>query len=105
MATGLTVTGKGYAHALHSPYWWLKCAVGTDRDAAVVRAYHRLLVWDITARPRLTRVLERGLNPVIGKSVVLYLRRDAVAAEQRPADEYPAEDRPAVDEAPASSRR
>ena len=37
-AVGLTVTGNGYAHALHSPYWWLKCAVGTERDAAVVRA-------------------------------------------------------------------
>nr|WP_205864160.1 class I SAM-dependent methyltransferase [Planosporangium mesophilum] len=99
-AAGLTVTGKGYAHALHSPYWWLKCAVGTDRDAAVVRAYHRLLVWDITARPWLTRTLERGLNPVIGKSVVLYLRRDTVTADQNPA-----EDRLAVDEVPASSRR
>jgi hypothetical protein len=20
--------GKGYAHGLHSPYWWIKCAVG-----------------------------------------------------------------------------
>jgi SAM-dependent methyltransferase len=76
---GLTVTGTGYAHALHSPYWWLKCAVGTERDAAVVRAYHRLLVWDITARPRLTRVLERGLNPLIGKSLVMYLRREETA--------------------------
>lgn len=77
---GLTVTGTGYAHALHSPYWWLKCAVGVNRDdAAAVRAYHRMLVWDITDRPRLTRVLERGLNPVIGKSIVVYLRRKVTA--------------------------
>ncbi|MGC9665961.1 class I SAM-dependent methyltransferase [Planosporangium sp. 12N6] len=78
-AVGLTVTGHGYVHALHSPYWWLKCAAGVNRDAAVVRAYHRLLVWDIMARPRLTRVAERALNPLIGKSVVIYLRRPEVA--------------------------
>jgi SAM-dependent methyltransferase len=78
-SAGLAVTGNGYAHALHSPYWWLKCAVGTERDAALVRAYHRLLVWDITARPRLTMVLERGLNPLIGKSLVMYLRREGTA--------------------------
>jgi SAM-dependent methyltransferase len=72
---GLVTIGRGYAHALHSPYWWLKCAVGPGNDTAAVRAYHRLLVWDITARPRVTRWAERGLNPLIGKSIVLYLRK------------------------------
>jgi SAM-dependent methyltransferase len=72
-AAGLRLAGRAHAHALHSPYWWLKCAVGPDRDVAPVRAYHRLLVWDIERRPRLTRWAERALNPVLGKSVVLYL--------------------------------
>ncbi|MDI6105478.1 methyltransferase domain-containing protein [Actinoplanes sp. NEAU-A12] len=75
---GLTVTGNGFAHALHSPYWWLKCAIG---DAAPTRAYHRMLVWDITDRPALTRVLEQALNPLIGKSVVIYLRKQEVMAD------------------------
>jgi len=75
-AAGLTGTGRAHAHALHSPYWWLKCAVGPDRDTALVRAYHRLLVWDLTDHPRLTRWAEAALNPLIGKSVVLYLRRE-----------------------------
>jgi SAM-dependent methyltransferase len=79
-AAGLVTIGRGHAHALHSPYWWLKCAVGPDNDTAAVRAYHRLLVWDITARPRLTRWAERGLNPLLGKSVVLYLRKPAARA-------------------------
>jgi len=26
---GLRVVGSHHAHALHSPYWWLKCAVGS----------------------------------------------------------------------------
>jgi hypothetical protein len=41
----------------------------------LVRAYHRLLVWDIMRKPLLTRVAEWVLNPVIGKSLVLYLRK------------------------------
>lgn len=73
-ATGLRVDAVDHAHALHSPYWWIKCAVGPRRDDAVLpRLYHRFLVWDMTARPPVTRLLERALNPVLGKSVVVYL--------------------------------
>ncbi|HYP22050.1 MAG TPA: class I SAM-dependent methyltransferase [Actinomycetota bacterium] len=73
-ATGLRVDGVEHAHALHSPYWWIKCAVGPRRDEAFLpRLYHRFLVWDMTAQPRSTRLLERALNPVLGKSVVVYL--------------------------------
>jgi ubiquinone/menaquinone biosynthesis C-methylase UbiE len=72
----LELVGKGYAHGLHSPYWWLKCAVGVDNDTnPMVKAYHRLLVWDIMKRPLLTRAAERLLDPVIGKSLVLYFRK------------------------------
>jgi hypothetical protein len=76
---GLVLEGGHHAHALHAPYWWLKCAVGVDRpDHAAVKAYHRLLVWDMMRAPRLTRWSERLLNPLIGKSVVVYLRKPAV---------------------------
>lgn len=75
------------AHALHSPYWWLKCLVGVDNDVSpLVRAYHRLLVWDIAESPALTRTAERLLNPVLGKSLVVYARKpvtgDDPAAER-----------------------
>lgn len=70
---GLTLTHRHHAHALHSPYWWLKCAVGVNRDQhPLVRAYHKLLVWDMMKAPAATRLTERALNPVIGKSVALY---------------------------------
>jgi len=73
---GLVLVGTGHAHALHSPYWWLKCAVGVDnQDHLLPSLYHRMLVWDIMARPRLTRFADRLLNPVIGKSLVVYLRK------------------------------
>ena len=72
-AAGLRLTGHHHAHGLHSPYWWLKCAVGVrNDDHPLVRAYHRLLVWDIISAPPVTRIADRLLNPVIGKSVVLY---------------------------------
>ncbi len=65
-----------HAHALHSPYWWLRCAVGISRAQHPLPAlYHRMLVWDIVRRPRVTRLADAALNPLIGKSLVLYLRR------------------------------
>jgi hypothetical protein len=75
-AAGLTPTGGHHAHGLHSAYWWLKCAVGVEDDAhPAVRAYHRLLVWDIMRKPALTRLSEAALNPLIGKSLVIYARK------------------------------
>ena len=73
---GLEVGGHHHAHALHSPYWWLKCAVGVhDDDHPLARAYHRLLVWDIMSAPKVTRLADRALNPVLGKSMVVYATR------------------------------
>ena len=77
-ATGLQAYAAHHAHALHSPYWWLKCAVGVGNDDhPLVRAYHRFLVWDITARTPFTRLPEAALNPLLGKSTVVYLRKPA----------------------------
>lgn len=69
-----------WAHALHSPYWWLKCLFWSSADTnPLVRAYHRLLVWDLMKQPRLTRTLERCLNPLIGKSIAMYFVKGARA--------------------------
>jgi SAM-dependent methyltransferase len=66
------------AHALHTPYWWLKCAVGvTDDDHPAVRAYRKVLEWDIVEAPAATRVADRLLSPVLGKSLVVYAKRPA----------------------------
>jgi SAM-dependent methyltransferase len=75
---GLKPLDSHHAHALHTPYWWLRCVVGTTRDDhLLVRAYHRVLVWDIVRAPRVTRVAEHLLNPLMGKSLVVYLRKPA----------------------------
>lgn len=73
---GFDLFAAHHAHALHSIYWWIKCAAGVHNDEApVVRTYHRMLVWDILKGPRVLRILEGALNPVLGKSLVLYLRK------------------------------
>jgi ubiquinone/menaquinone biosynthesis C-methylase UbiE len=70
---GFRVFKSHSAHALHAPYWWLKCWVGLGReDDPRVKLYHRFLVWDMMRRPALTRVLETFLQPFLGKSVVCY---------------------------------
>jgi SAM-dependent methyltransferase len=70
---GLQVTGSHHAHALHSPYWWLKCAVGPRReDVRAVNLYKRVLEHEIVHQPAALKVVERGLAPVLGKSFIVY---------------------------------
>ena len=73
---GMQQYHRHWAHALHVPFWWLKCLFWErQHDHPLVKLYHRFLVWDLMDRPWLTRTLERGLNPVMGKSVVMYFRK------------------------------
>ena len=78
-AAGMRHVGTDHAHALHAPFWWIKCAVGVRKEKhPLVRGYHQLLVWDIMGTrgiSRVTRGAEKALNPLIGKSVVLYLTK------------------------------
>lgn len=69
---GLRVIGSHHAHAFHSPWWWLKCLVGVDNETRLVKAYHDALVWEMRRDHPLTRLTERALNPLLGKSFVLY---------------------------------
>jgi len=79
--SGLAVGGHHHAHALHAPYWWLKCAVGVrNDDHPLARAYHRLLVWEIMKQPAIMRLADRALNPLIGKSIVIYAAKPAAGA-------------------------
>lgn len=73
---GLEPYRSHHAHALHAPYWWLKCLFGVrDEEARLPALYHRFLVWDIERPRRWVRALERLLDPVLGKSLVLYLTK------------------------------
>jgi SAM-dependent methyltransferase len=75
---GFICVGRGSAHALHVPYWWLKCLFWRlDREPWLVKAYHRLLVWDLMKKPWLTRAIDVLLNPFMGKSIILYFTKPA----------------------------
>jgi SAM-dependent methyltransferase len=70
---GLHVTGSHHAHALHSPYWWLRCAVGPRNEQhPLVTRYRKLLEWEIVLQPTSMKVVERALAPVMGKSFIVY---------------------------------
>lgn len=68
---GFRFIKRHWAHSLHVPYWWLKCLFW-DREPWPVRMYHKLLVWDLMSAPRLTKWIDSLLNPLMGKSVVIY---------------------------------
>ena len=75
-SAGLVFDHRHYAHGLHSPYWWIKCAVGVrNDDHPLAKAYHRLLVWEIMKQPRTLRLASKVLDPLVGKSMVLYLTK------------------------------
>ena len=78
---GFYLRGSHHAHAFHSPYWWLKCAFGLENtDAVPVKRYHEFLCMCIERNPKWAAQLERALNPVLGKSVVLYGEKVPVRA-------------------------
>jgi SAM-dependent methyltransferase len=66
-----------YAHSLHTPYWWLKCLAGPHReDVALVNHYHRFLSWDIMKKPKWVGWMDRLLNLILGKSLVVYFKKN-----------------------------
>ena len=79
-ARGFSRYYRHWAHGLHSPYWWLQCLFWETRESNwLIRQYHRLLVWDLMEKPAFTRVLERALDPLLGKSIVMYFRKEVPA--------------------------
>ncbi len=72
---GMVHFRRHWAHALHVPYWWLKCLFWRENDEPgpwIVQTYQKFLVWDLMKNPWITRNLERMLDPILGKSVVMY---------------------------------
>jgi SAM-dependent methyltransferase len=75
-ASGLVCTAVEYAHAFHAPYWWLKCRWWErDRDGDppwILAAYEQFLEWAEFGDSSGIQGLESALDPVLGKSTVLY---------------------------------
>jgi ubiquinone/menaquinone biosynthesis C-methylase UbiE len=65
-----------HKHALHAPYWWLKCLVGhKNEDFLLVNLYKKFLEWEIIRRPPLIGILDTLLSPIVSKSVVFYVKK------------------------------
>jgi SAM-dependent methyltransferase len=74
---GLATVGVGFAHAFHTPYWLLRSLVGLPRadESRMVRAYRHFLIAAVGSR--FTVELERWLNYVCPKSLILYAEKRA----------------------------
>jgi|TARA_B110000263_G_scaffold127688_1_gene111070 SAM-dependent methyltransferase len=73
---GMSYQGFHWAHGLHSPYWWLQCLFWNNRDSSyLIKLYHKFLVWDLMKKPIFTRIVEFILQPLIGKSLVMYFKK------------------------------
>lgn len=74
---GLRVWATRRKHALHTPYWLLRCLFGINRDnASIPSLYHRFLVWDLKTKTRPVRLLDSSLNRFMAKSLVFYASKD-----------------------------
>lgn len=81
---GFTFKKRHCAHALHSPFWWLKCLLwNSQKKSRLIKLYHKVLVWDLIHKPWLTQTLEKLLNPALGKSVVFYFQKNAIIAQEK----------------------
>lgn len=70
---GFRFNRRHLAHGLHSPYWWLRCAIGVTNDRNVlVRGYKKLLEIEILSNPLPLRALSALADPLMGKSLVMY---------------------------------
>ena len=73
---GWKLSSRHSAHALHSPYWWLKCFYYGQEDNFFIKKYQKFLEWQILSRPKWLNFIDNILNPIFGKSVVMYFDRN-----------------------------
>ena len=83
---GLEPGDAHHAHALHSPYWWLRCAVDPQHPTTTRWSRRTTASSSGTSPtgPLVTRLAEALLNPVIGKSLVVYATKPARRRRRAP---------------------
>ncbi|MGC8481935.1 MAG: class I SAM-dependent methyltransferase [Acidimicrobiales bacterium] len=73
--SGLALIGRHHAHALHTPLWLAKCLFGiepSEPSHRLAAACERIVVREIMGESPMLTSLEHVLDPVMGKSLVLY---------------------------------
>ena len=67
---------KHREHALHSPYWWLRCLFWKSQDSNfLVKIYKKLLEFHILKKPLFLDIIDKSLNPIMGKSFSMYFEK------------------------------
>lgn len=73
---GLQCYDYHYEHGFHSAYWWLKSTEwNREKPSYPLKQYQRFLDWELFNGGKATRQLEKIVNPLIGKSLVLYFEK------------------------------
>ncbi len=74
---GLVVEATHHSHALHTPYWWYRCITGIEdgKDSAGYAWFNRILLKEMGGVAPTLTALDRALNPLCGKSIVMYGRK------------------------------
>ena len=63
-------------HSIHSPYWWLRCFFWSTQDKNfLVNFYKKLLERHILKKPFFINLLDKALNPIMGKSFAMYFKK------------------------------
>jgi SAM-dependent methyltransferase len=77
------ITEKGFVfdaserfHSIHSAYWWLRCLFWKNQDSNfLVGWYKKFLELHILKKPKWIDLIDRLLNPVLGKSISFYFTK------------------------------
>ena len=76
IAAGLVCKDMHYEHGFHSPYWWLQALLGEKANSSLLLSlYKRFLDYDFFRKPIWLRRFERLINPICGKSLVMYFQK------------------------------
>ncbi len=76
LSEGLSFREEHSAHAIHSPYWWLRSMFFKKGEKFwPVQRYQAFLDWELYDGPNWLRSLESWLNPLIGKSNIYYFEK------------------------------
>ena len=63
-------------HSIHSPYWWLRCLFWKSQETNfLVKIYKKLLEYHILKKPLFLDIIDKLLNPIMGKSFAMYFEK------------------------------
>ena len=63
-------------HSVHSAYWWLRCLFWNSQETNIaIIWYKKFLEMHILQKPKWIELLDKLMNPILGKSIALYFEK------------------------------